>query len=79
MEKGISTTKYNEMLREIIAEVKMTCVVVANRLYSAVTHHYWNIGKRLYEFYTENAQTLPQLVAVSENNIKLIINRELIQ
>jgi len=47
MEKFISTTKYNEMLREIIAEVKMTRVVVANRLSATITQLYWNIGKRL--------------------------------
>jgi len=47
METGISTNKYNEMLREIIAEVKMTRVVVANRISSSVTQLYWNIGKRL--------------------------------
>jgi hypothetical protein len=47
MEKDISTNKYNEMLREIIAEVKMTRVIVANRLSATVTQLYWNIGKRL--------------------------------
>jgi len=47
MEKDISTTKYNEMLREIIAEVKMTRVIVANRLSTTITQLYWNIGKRL--------------------------------
>ena len=35
------------MLREIIAEVKMTRVVIANRLNTSVTQLYWNIGKRL--------------------------------
>jgi hypothetical protein len=47
MEKSISTNKYNEMLREIIAEVKMTRVVVANRLSATITQLYWNIGRRL--------------------------------
>ena len=47
MENGISTNKYNEMLREIITEVKMTRVVIANRLSASVTQLYWNIGKRL--------------------------------
>jgi len=47
MEKGISTNKYNDMLREIIAEVKMTRIVIANRLSASVTQLYWNIGKRL--------------------------------
>ena len=111
MEKGISTVKYNEMLCEIIAEVKMTRVIVANRLSSTITQLYWNIGKRLsieklekgyggkvveqlsadlksefpdtegfsprslwdmkrlYDFYTEDDQILPQSVAVLENNI----------
>jgi predicted nuclease of restriction endonuclease-like (RecB) superfamily len=99
------------MLREIIAEVKMTRVVIANRLSASVTQLYWNIGKRLsieklekgyggrvveqlsvdlksefpdtdgfsfrslwdmkrlYEFYTETDQKLPQPVAVFENQI----------
>ena len=111
MEKGISTNKYNNMLREIIAEVKMTRIVVANRLSSSVTQLYWNIGrrlateklekgygskvveqlsvdlksefpdaegfsprslwdmKRMYEFYTEGLEILPQVVAEFENNI----------
>ncbi|MCL2598238.1 MAG: PDDEXK nuclease domain-containing protein [Paludibacter sp.] len=111
MEKGISTTKYNKMLHGIIAEVKMTRVIVANRLSATITQLYWNIGKRLsieklekgyggkvveqlsvdlksefpdtegfsprslwdmkrlYEFYTDDDQILPQSVAVSENNI----------
>jgi predicted nuclease of restriction endonuclease-like (RecB) superfamily len=47
MEKGISINNYNEILREIIAEVKMTRVVVANRLSTSLTQLYWNIGKRL--------------------------------
>jgi predicted nuclease of restriction endonuclease-like (RecB) superfamily len=47
MENNISTNKYNAMLREIIAEVKMTRVVIANRLSASVTQLYWNIGKRL--------------------------------
>jgi predicted nuclease of restriction endonuclease-like (RecB) superfamily len=111
MEKGISPNKYNEMLREIIAEVKMTRVVIANRLSSSVTQLYWNIGKRLsteklekgyggevveqlsadlksefpeaegfsprslwdmkrlYEFYVDSNQILPQIVAEFKNNI----------
>jgi len=47
MGNDISTNKYNEILREIIAEVKMTRVVIANRLSATVTQLYWNIGKRL--------------------------------
>jgi predicted nuclease of restriction endonuclease-like (RecB) superfamily len=45
--KGLTTNKYNEMLREIIAEVKMTRIVIANRLSASVTQLYWNIGERL--------------------------------
>jgi len=47
MKKRIASNKYNDMLREIIAEVKMTRVVIANRLSASVTQLYWNIGKRL--------------------------------
>ena len=47
MEKGIFANKYNEMLREIVAEVKMTRIVIANRLNTSVIQLYWNIGKRL--------------------------------
>jgi len=38
---------YNAMLREIIAEIKMTRVVIANRLSASLTQLYWYIGKRL--------------------------------
>jgi hypothetical protein len=47
MENSVSTNKYNEILREIIAEVKMTRIVVANRLSASITQLYWNIGRRL--------------------------------
>jgi predicted nuclease of restriction endonuclease-like (RecB) superfamily len=47
MENGISINNYNDMLRGIIAEVKMTRVVVANRLSVSLTQMYWNIGQRL--------------------------------
>lgn len=47
MENEISINKYNEMLREIIAEVKMTRVVIANRISTSLTQLYWKIGKRL--------------------------------
>ena len=47
MENDVSTNNYNEMLRGIIAEVKMTRIVIANRLSASVTQLYWNIGKRL--------------------------------
>lgn len=64
MKKGISPNKYNEMLREIIAGMKMIRIVIANRISSSVAELYWNIGKRLYEFYTNDSQILPQVVAV---------------
>ena len=99
------------MLREIILEVKMTRIVIANRLSASITQLYWNVGKhlssgkiekgyggkvveqlsvdlkiefpdiegfstrslwdmkRFYEFYTKDDQKLPQVVAVSDNNI----------
>jgi len=47
MKNSISTNKYNEILHEIIAEVKMTRIVIANRLSASVTQLYWDIGKRL--------------------------------
>jgi len=47
MKNGITVNNYNEMLREIIAEVKVTRIVIANRLSTSVTQLYWNIGKRL--------------------------------
>jgi predicted nuclease of restriction endonuclease-like (RecB) superfamily len=46
-DKLISTANYGVMLCEIIAEVKMTRIVIANRLSASVTQLYWNIGKRL--------------------------------
>ena len=110
MDKGVSINNYNELLCAIVAEVKMTRVVIANRLSVSLSQLYWNVGKRLsseklekgyggkvveqlsvdlkcefpdtegfsprslwdmkrfYEFYADD-QILPQLVAVSENNI----------
>ena len=47
MENSISINNYSGLLREIIAEVKMTRVVIANRLSTSLTQLYWNIGKRL--------------------------------
>jgi len=46
-EKDLYGINYDAMLREIIAEVKMTRVVIANRLSASLTQLYWNIGKRL--------------------------------
>ena len=45
--KRIAIDNYDEILREIILEVKMTRIVIANRLSTSVTQLYWNIGKRL--------------------------------
>ena len=59
MDKGISINNYNEMLRTIVAEVKMTRVVIANRLSVSLTQLYWNIGKRL----SSENNILPQAVA----------------
>ena len=103
--KRVSNNNYDAMLREIILEVKMTRIVIANRLNTSVTKLYWSIGKRLssakfekgyggkaveqlsvdlkmefpdtegfsprslwdmkrlYDFYTEDNQILPQPVA----------------
>ena len=47
MNNDISINNYNTILHEIIEEVKMTRVVVANRLCTSLTQLYWNIGKRL--------------------------------
>ena len=47
MEKYLISNSYNEMLREIVAEVKTARVVIANRLCASVTQLYWNIEKRL--------------------------------
>jgi len=46
-DNSISINKYNEMLHAIIAEVKKTRIVIANRLSTSITQLYWNIGKRL--------------------------------
>jgi predicted nuclease of restriction endonuclease-like (RecB) superfamily len=47
MDKNIDTNQYSDMLRQIIAEIKNTRVVVAHRINSAMMQLYWNIGKRL--------------------------------
>ena len=47
MNKGISINNYNAMLREIIADVQMTRIVIANRVCTSSTQLYWNIGRRL--------------------------------
>ena len=45
--KDLYGINYDAMLREIISEIKMTRVVIANRLTTSLTQLYWNIGKRL--------------------------------
>ena len=47
MTEKIETSGYNEMLRKIIAEVKMTRIVVANRVNTSIIQLYWSIGKHL--------------------------------
>ena len=64
MDKGISINNYNEMLCAIVAEVKMTRVVIANRLSVSLTQLYWNIGKCL---------------SSEKKEIKIMIIRELNQ
>jgi len=39
--------KYNDILRQIVTEIKSTRVVVARRVNSEMMQMYWNIGKRL--------------------------------
>jgi hypothetical protein len=40
-------TNYNDILRQIISEIKSTRVVVARRVNTEMMQLYWNIGKRL--------------------------------
>ena len=47
MDKSVSINNYNELLCAIVAEVKMTRVVIANRLSVSLSQLYWNVGKRL--------------------------------
>jgi predicted nuclease of restriction endonuclease-like (RecB) superfamily len=47
MSTELKQEQYNEMLRQIITEIKTTRVVVARRVNSAMMQMYWNIGKRL--------------------------------
>ncbi|MDR0547331.1 MAG: PDDEXK nuclease domain-containing protein [Dysgonamonadaceae bacterium] len=41
--------QYNDILRQIITEIKSTRVVVARRINTSIMQMYWNIGKRLSE------------------------------
>ena len=47
MSDKIAQNQYSEMLRHIIAEIKSTRVVLAQRVNSAMMQMYWNIGERL--------------------------------
>jgi len=49
MPNELQHNQYNEMLRQIISEIKSTRVVLAQRVNSAMMQMYWNIGKRLSE------------------------------
>jgi len=44
---SIEQNKYNDILRQIISEIKSTRVVVARRVNSEMMQLYWSIGKRL--------------------------------
>lgn len=45
--ESIELNKYNEILRQIVSEIKSTRVVVARRVNTEMMQLYWNIGKRL--------------------------------
>lgn len=45
--ESIGLNKYNEILRQIVSEIKSTRVVVARRVNTEMMQLYWNIGKRL--------------------------------
>jgi hypothetical protein len=47
MSTEVKHDQYSEMLRQIIAEIKNTRVVIAHRVNSAMMQMYRNIGKRL--------------------------------
>ncbi len=49
MPDKLKHNQYNEMLRQIITEIKSTRVVLAQRINSGMMQMYWNIGKRLSE------------------------------
>jgi hypothetical protein len=40
---------YAKILRQIVAEIKHTRVIVANRVNTSMIQLYWNIGKHLSE------------------------------
>lgn len=47
MKTELKYEQYDEMLRQIITEIKTMRVVVAHKVNSAMMQMYWNIGKRL--------------------------------
>ena len=49
MSNELQHSHYNEILRNIITEIKSTRIVLAQRVNSAMMQMYWNIGKRLSE------------------------------
>ena len=49
MNTQINNNHYNNILKDIIAEVKSTRYVLANRINTSMMQMYWNIGKRLFE------------------------------
>lgn len=44
---SIEQNKYNDILKQIVSEIKSTRVAVARRVNSEMMQLYWNIGKRL--------------------------------
>ncbi|MGC4130433.1 MAG: PDDEXK nuclease domain-containing protein [Bergeyella sp.] len=46
---SLQENQYNEILRQVVAEIKSTRVTIARRMNTAMMQLYWNIGKRLSE------------------------------
>ena len=49
MSKRIANSQYNKILKQVIAEIKSTRIVIANRINSSMIQLYWSIGKQLSE------------------------------
>ena len=49
MNTQLDSNNYYSILRDIIAEVKSTRLVIANRINTSMMQMYWNIGKRLFQ------------------------------
>ncbi len=49
MNQELNILDYNEILNQIIAEIKSTWVVIANRVNNSMIQMYWNIGKNISE------------------------------